>query len=141
MTACASFPAHAQAHETRAGAYVVGASAVDSERFDAASARANGIDPAPTRGILNVTLLHLEGRRRRNVRGEVRASVADLTGRRLQHRDAAGGRRPHGVDARRLRAHARQVLDFRIVAKPEGAAAPITLRFRDRIWVPEDASH
>ena len=82
MTACASFSAHAQAHETRAGAYVVRASAVDSERFDAASARANGIDPAPTRAVLNFTLLQVEGQRRRNVRGELRASVADLTGRR-----------------------------------------------------------
>ena len=58
--------AHAQAHEKRVGAYVLRSSTVASENIDAATARAHGIDPEPTLGVINVTVSHVSGPVRQN---------------------------------------------------------------------------
>ena len=128
--------AWAQAHETRSGPFVLRSSAVASESVSASSAKANGIDPAPTRAILNVVLEETTGRGRTNMRATIEASAVDL----------AGIRRP--IEMRRAFDNGRvsyigtfdflpgEVLDFRIVATPEAGGDPITLTYRDRMWVP-----
>jgi hypothetical protein len=85
----------AQAHEKRAGAYVLRSSTVASQTLNEATARAHGVDPEPTRAVLDVTVLRDSGGVLQNVRADARASAVDHQG-----------------------------------------GAPITLEFRDRMWVP-----
>ena len=134
--AFASLEVKAQAHEKRVGAYVLRSSTVASETFAEATARAHGIDPAPTRAVLNVTVLRDSGGVLKNVRADVRASAVDMLG------------RPRDIPLRPIVGNGmvsylgsfdflpREILDFRVVARPDDGGAPITLEFRDRMWVP-----
>ena len=74
--------AHAQVHEKRDGAYVLRSSTVASVNIDAATARAHGIYPAPTLGVINVMVSRVSGQARQNVPADVSVTATSLTGRR-----------------------------------------------------------
>jgi Domain of unknown function (DUF4426) len=132
----ASVGAQAQAHEKRVGEYVLRSSTVATQTFDEATARAHGIDPAPTRAVINVTVSRKSAKGRQNVRADVAVSAASLTG------------RQHVIDMRPIVENGmvsylgtfdfvpREVLDFTVVARPEQGDRRIKLVFRDRMWVP-----
>jgi len=128
--------AWAQAHESPSGPFVLRSSAVASESVSASTAKAHGIDPAPTRAILNVVLEETSGNGKTNVRATVNASAADLTGskRSIAMRPAVDNGKVSYIGT--FDFLPREVLDFRIVATPEAGGDPITLTYRDRMWVP-----
>ena len=128
--------AWAQAHERRSGPFVLRSSTVASQTFSAATAKAHGIDPAPTRAVLDVVLEKTTGGHKVNVRATVQASATDLAGvrRSIEMRPAVDDGRISYVGT--FDFLPREVLDFRIVATPEAGGAPITLAYRDRMWVP-----
>ena len=128
--------AFAQAHEKRVGPWVLRGSTVSSETFDETAARTHGIDPGPTRAVLNVTLSRASDEPRANLRADVEASITDLAGRSIDvpMREVVGNGMVSYLGT--VDFAPRQVLDFRIVARPHPDGAPITLEFRDRMWVP-----
>lgn len=126
--------AAAQPHEARRGDLVLRSSTVASDRIDPATARNHGIEPSPTRGVLNVVLLR--GREERTVPAEVRATAVSLSGVRQD------------IEMREVRANDRvsymgtydflpkEVVDFEVAATPlrPAESRPLTLKHRDRMW-------
>ena len=130
----AVFQAQAQPHTERAGAYIVRSSTSPTQSFSADAARAQGITPSPTRAVLNVVVRREDGKAAENVRAQVTASMTDPAGvrRSIEMRPAVANNMVSYIGA--FDFVPRQVLDFEIVAIPEGAdGKPITLRFRDRM--------
>ena len=76
--ATVAFCALAQVHEARRGDLVLRSSTVASDRINPATAGKHGIEPSPTRGVLNVTVLR--GPDGRTVPAEVAASSVNLAG-------------------------------------------------------------
>ena len=128
--------AWAQAHEARSGSFVLRSSAVASQTFSASAAKAHGIKPAADRAVLNVLVERTDGGTRTNVPATVQASVTNLAGirRNVEMRRVVGNGMVSYLGT--FDFLPREVLDFRIVATPEGSAAPIELIYRDRMWVP-----
>ena len=92
----ASVGAQAQAHEKRVGEYVLRSSTVATQTFDEATARAHGIDPAPTRAVINVTVSRKSAKGRQNVRADVAVSAAKLDRPATCHRHASHRRERNG---------------------------------------------
>jgi len=131
----ASGPAWSQAHVSKEGAFTLRASTVSSETLPASTAKANGIERDPRRGVLNVTIRHKEGKREKNMRGDVSAIAQDLTG---QKRDIP----MKEVDSNGYVSYLGtydfvrgEVIDFLINAKPKGSERKLSLTFRDRMWL------
>lgn len=127
----------AQAHEVRQGPYVLRSSAVATQHFDAATARNHGIEPAPNRAVLNVTVLQERGGVPHNARGEVSATASDLAGRKraITMRPVSGNDRVSYIGA--FEFLPREVLRMEIVATPEGSGRSLTLSYEERMWAPE----
>ncbi len=134
--ASACIAAQAQAHEQRQGSYLLRSSTVASLTFNAATAKAHGIEPAPTRAVLNVVVLHEQGGRLRTVHADVHASTSDLTGVRRDIELHEVVQNNHVSYIGGYDFAPREVLDFHVVAQPAGAKTPLSLNYRDRMWVP-----
>lgn len=130
----AALSATAQVHEARRGDLLLRSSTVASERINPATASRHGIEPSPTRGVLNVVLMR--GRNGRTIAAEVSASSTNLAGVRQE------------IEMREVRANdrisymgtydflPREVVDFEITARPllPEKSRPISLKYRDRMW-------
>jgi hypothetical protein len=131
---CAVVQALAQPHTEHAGAYVLRSSTAPTASLSAAAARAQGITPSPRRAVLNVVVRREDGRADANVRAQVTATATDPAGvrRSIEMRPAIANDMVSYIGA--FDFVPRQVLEFEIVAVPEGAGGkPITLRYRDRM--------
>ncbi|QOY94120.1 DUF4426 domain-containing protein [Massilia sp. UMI-21] len=123
-------PAWGQSHEVTSGAYTLRASTVASNMLAPGTAREHGIERAPTRGVLNVTLM----KDRQTVAAEVEVSARSLTGK----------SRPVTLAPTTVNGYVSytgaydfvhgEVLDFTIQATPQGAGEPLILTFRERMW-------
>lgn len=129
-------PLHAlaQPHERSEGAFTVRGSTVSSQNVDSATARRHGIEPSPTRGILNVTVERREGPAPRTVQARVQATARNLTGveREVPMKEVEQNGYVSYTGAYDFAP--REVLDFRIQAQPQGASTVLDLTFRDRMW-------
>ncbi len=134
LLATAAFCAVAQVHEARRGELVLRSSTVASDRINPATASKHGIEPFPTRGVLNVTVLR--GRNGKTVPAEVAASSINLAGVRqdIEMREVRAGDRVSYVGSYDFLP--REVIDFEITARPLWPAnsRPLTLKYRDRMW-------
>ena len=128
--------AHAQAHEKRVGAYVLRSSTVASESIDAATARAHGIDPEPTLGVINVTVSHVSGPVRQNVAADVSVTARSPTGRRSQIEMRPVVENGMISYLGTYRFVPREAFEFTVVARPPQPEKAITLVYRDRMWLP-----
>lgn len=122
----------AQPHEKRESGYVVRGSTVPSQSFDAATARAHGIEPTASRGVLNVTVSKVGQALTENLRADVRASARELTGRKheIQMRPVVSNNMVSYIGVFEF-VH-RQVLTFEIVATPQQSGKPVILSFEER---------
>ena len=123
----------AQPHEAHEAGYIVRASTVPSQSFDAATARVHGIEPSPHRAVLNVTVSRAGQKTTENVRAQVRARARELTG------------REHAIEMKPVVSNGmtsyigsfdftpRQALTFEIVATPQPGGQPIGLTFKDTL--------
>ena len=136
LMAFAPATAWAQAHEARSGSYVLRGSVVASQSFAASTARAHGIEPAADRAVLNVVVERTSGGATVNVPAAVQASTTNLAGvrRGIEMRPVVGDGQVSYLGT--FDFLPREVLDFRVVATPEGGSAPIELVYRDRMWAP-----
>lgn len=138
LLASAALGAQAQPHEARSDGWILRGSTVASDRIDSTAAKRHGIEPSSTRGVLNVVLLKPKSASSAEVTvpGKVTASMRNLAGVQLD------------IEMREVRVNGwitymgtyeflpREVIDFRIQAIPAGRSGPpITLRFRDRMWM------
>lgn len=132
--ATAAFCALAQVHEARRGDLVLRSSTVASDRINPATAGKHGIEPSPTRGVLNVTVLR--GPDGRTVPAEVAASSVNLAGIRqdIEMREVRADGRVSYVGSYDFLP--REVIDFEITARPLRPAnsRPLSLKYRDRMW-------
>lgn len=126
----------AQAHEARQGPYVLRSSAVATQQFDAAAARRHGIEPAPNRAVLNITVLREQGQTLRNVPASISATASDLTGRKreITMRPVTENEMVSYIGA--FDFLPRQVVRMEIEATPRGAERPLRLSYEERMWVP-----
>ena len=136
LLASMAFAAAAQPREVGRGDLVLRSSTVASERIDPAAAARHGIEPSPTRAVLNVVLLR--GPKRETIAAEVTASSRNLTGVRRQ------------IDLKEVRENERvsyvgsyeflpkEVIDFQITAKPlrPAKSRPLKLSYRERMGRP-----
>lgn len=127
-----AFPARswAQAHEQRAGAYVLRSSTVGSETLAKETAIKHGIVPAPTRAVINVTV----SKGNQTVPATVSVAARDLIGR---ARDIPVRQTKENGYVSYVGAYEfvnGEVLDFTIKARPEGNQETLSLHFRDRMW-------
>lgn len=123
----------AQPHQAVRDGYVLRASTVASTALDPGTARTHGIDPQPGRGVLNVVVSKKEAPAG-NVRAQLSAVARNLVGkeREIAMREATA---PNGMVSY-VGAYdfaPREVLDFIIEARPEGARTDLKLEFRDRL--------
>lgn len=134
LLAISAFCAVAQVHEARRGDFVLRSSTVASDRINPATAGKHGIEPSPTRGVLNVTVLR--GRNGRTVPAEVAASSVNLAGVRqdIEMREVRAGGRVSYLGSYDFLP--REVIDFEITARPLRPAnsRPLSLKYRDRMW-------
>ncbi len=130
----ASLHAQAEPRLERAGSYVLRSSTAPTKTISAEAARAEGIEPAPTRAVLNVVVRRKDKAAVENVRARVTASVTDPAGvrRAIEMRPAVADAMVSYIGA--FDFVPSQVLEFEIVAVPDAPGAkPITLRYRDRM--------
>lgn len=130
--------APAQPHETTQGDLTLRSSTVASGMIDKATADRHGIEQAPDVGVLNVLLARSGTGRLRPIPAEVNAEAWSLSGVRQK------------IDMREIREDGRvsyvgsydflprEVLDFRITARPldAGGGGTLSLAYRDRMWRP-----
>lgn len=134
-TAAAPATVLAQAHETTRGGYTLRSSTVSSTNLDPATARKHGIEPSPTRGVLNVLVLRKRGKGQRTVHADVHAGIRGLTGATrnvpMKEVEQNGYVSYMGV----YDFAPREVLDFHVTARPQGReATTLELKYRDRMW-------
>jgi Domain of unknown function (DUF4426) len=127
-------PAAAQVQEARQGDLLLRSSTVASDRIDPATASAHGIDPSPTRGVLNVVVLN--ERDGQTLKAQVKATSVNLAGvtQDIPMREVrAEGRVAYMGSYEFL---PREVVDFEIHAQPlkPADAPPLVLRYRERMW-------
>lgn len=136
LTAVLWAPLHAlaQPHERSEGGFTLRGSTVSSQTIDSATARRHGIEPSPTRGILNVTVERREGPAPRTVQARVQATARNLAGveREIPMKEVEQNGYVSYTGAYDFAP--REVLDFRIRAQPQGASTVLNLTFRDRMW-------
>lgn len=130
----ASMNAWSQAHESHGDAYTLRSTTVPSTAISASAARQHGIDPAANRAILNV-MVHKKGDAAGgNVEAEVQATARNLAG---QERAVAmrPAKAPNGQVSYigTYEFASREVLDFRIRARPAGMQQPLELAYRERM--------
>ena len=125
--------AWAQPHVKEDGDYILWASTVSAQALPEAMRNKYGIPPGPGKGMLNVTVQRKLGGEVRNVPARIDVPAHDLMG------------IPTSVDLQQVSAQAmvsylgvydflpREVLDFRILAWPQGSDSSIELAFTDRL--------
>lgn len=123
-----------EVHETADERHLLRSSVVNSMSVSAAAAAAEGIERAPDRAIINVTVLAKGSQLLQTVPARIEAVA---TG-------PAGARRPIAMSETRsghwvsytgtFRFAPREVVDFAITARPDGGGEPLEMRFRERIW-------
>jgi hypothetical protein len=127
--------ASAQPHEEREGDYVLRSSVVQSTALDPATARAHGIEPAPGRGVLNVSVRG-QGGAGPALPATAEATLKNMTGleRRVELREA---RAPNGWVSYTgaFEFAPREVLDVRVRAQPLGGGPALELAYRERMPV------
>ena len=128
--------AAAQSHEVRVGDIVLRSSTVASDRIDPATASRHGIEPSPHRGVLNVVVLSDEGKAQKTLLAKVSAFTRNLAGVRtdIDLREVKENDRVSYMGTYEFAP--REVLDFRIEARPAGIQMkePLTLEYRERMW-------
>lgn len=128
--------ASAQSQEIQRGNVVLRSSTLASDRIDPGTARLHGIEPSPTRAVLNVVLLRAGKGVRETLLGKVSASTRNLAGVQndIEMREVRENDRISYIGTYPFAP--REVLDFEVTARPEGAgdAEPLTLRYRERMW-------
>ncbi|MEJ8838825.1 DUF4426 domain-containing protein [Ramlibacter sp. AN1133] len=130
--------ATAQPHEATRGKLTLRSSTVASVTIDKATARRHGIDQAPDVGVLNVLLARTDEGLLHPIPARVEAQAWSLSGVRqqIEMREVREGGRVSYVGSYNFLP--REVIDFRITAKPtDSRAAPaLSLAYRDRMWSP-----
>lgn len=134
LLAMAGFSVAAQVHETRRGDLVLRGSTIASDRINPATASRHGIEPSPTRGVLNVVVMR--GAKGGTIAAEVKATSLSLAGVRqdIEMREVRANGRISYMGSYDLLP--REVVDFEISARPLRPAnsQPLQLKFRDRMW-------
>lgn len=133
--AVGSAGALAQPHEAHADGYTLRSSTVRSTAISTSTALAHGIEPARNRAILNVVVQRQGGPAiGNNVPAAVQALVRNLAGmeREVPMRRAKA---PNGEMSYvgTFDFASREVLDFRVRARPQGAERDIELVYRERM--------
>lgn len=122
----------AQSHTQQFGAYTLQSSSVNSEHLSVEAAREHGIEPGPGVAVLNVVVQKNDSGK--TVPAQVEARVSGLAGvvnqipmreTRAQGRVAYTGTYP---------ILPRQVVDITVTARLEGAAEPLSMTYRERMW-------
>ncbi len=135
LVAVAPQLAFGQAHQVSEGRYTLRSSTVESRSISASVARAHGFSPERGLAILNVTVLVKGKEGRKSVPAFVSATAKDLAGvtRDIQlSLDRENGSFSYYGTYHHL---PHEVLDLTITATTEGALAPLTLRYRDRLGI------
>jgi hypothetical protein len=122
--------AAAQAHTLEEGPYTVRSSTVSSLYLAPSTASEHGIERGPNTAVLNVTVLHGP----RTVPATVQARARDLNGttRAIPMRETVSDQFVSYTGSYTF-VHG-EVLDFLIDAQPKGAKAPLSMRYRERMW-------
>lgn len=125
--------AFAQAHVHDAGLHVVRASTVSAANLPAAMLEQHAIPALPNVAVLNVTVQRRSGDALRNVPAEVEVTARNLGGieTSVQMREMVADGHVSYLGVYRFLP--REVLDFRISARPKGEEQAVTLEFRDRL--------
>lgn len=133
MLALAPVLAWGQPHVKEDGAYLLRASTVSAQALPEEMRREHGIPLDPGKAVLNVTVQKKADGRTYNVPARLEVAAHNLMG------------VPTGVNVRSVTANGmvsylgvydflpREVLNFRILAWPEGADSSIELTFTDRL--------
>lgn len=128
----------AQPHEASRGDLVLRGSTVSSGMIDAATAERHGIPRSPDVGVLNVLLARSQGGTLRPMPAQVEAEAWSLSGvrQRLAMREVRENGRVSYLGTYDFLP--REVIDFRITARPEDRpdVPALSLAFRDRMWRP-----
>lgn len=123
-----------QVHEKAFDQFVLRSSVVSSMSIPESSAAANGIQRAPDRAILNVTVLKKGSNLTETVPAKVEASAANLAGSRrlvpMAETKANGWTSYTGT----FNFAPREVLDFTITAQPAGGGKPLEMTYREQVW-------
>jgi hypothetical protein len=135
LLALAATTLAAQPHESHDNGYTLRSSTVRSTTLDPATAKAHGITPAADRAVLNVVVQRQDGPAiGNNVPAQVHATARNLTGldREIPLRAATA---PNGETSYvgTYDFASREVLDFRIRARPLDADTRLELRYRERM--------
>lgn len=135
VAALAATALAAQPHESHEHGYTLRSSTVRSTTLDPATARAHGITPAADRAVLNIVVQRQDGPAiGNNVPAQVEASARNLTGldREIPLRAATA---PNGETSYvgSFDFASREVLDFRIRARPFDADTRLELTYRERM--------
>jgi Domain of unknown function (DUF4426) len=137
MPLLAALTALAQPAEVREDKYVLRASTVAAQNLPQAMRDRHGIPDDPRAAVLNITLQRSDAGAPRNVAADVSVQARNLYGVKtdvqLRRVEADGQVSYLGV----YHFLPREVLDFEIVARPEGAPNRLRLEFRDRLSKPE----
>lgn len=132
-------PAQVQTHEKAFDDYVIRSSVVSSLSIPEASAQAHGIERAPDRGILNVTVLKKGSYLTETVPARVEAEAVNLIGSRRTI-PMLQTKADRWVSYTGTFSFApREVLDFNITVWPQGSRQPLKLNYRERVWVDRTA--
>ena len=124
----------AQAHEITQGGYTLRSSTVSSSNVDPATAQRHGIEPSPNRGLLNVVVSRKRGKGSQTVHADVHASVSGLTGksREVPMKEVEENGFVSYMGSYEFAP--REVLDYRVTARPGGRDPKLELKYRDRVW-------
>jgi hypothetical protein len=135
LAACTT-SSQAQMHETCHGDHLLRSSTVASDRIDSVTAARHGIEPAPSRAVLNVLVLKRSGAADTPVAAVVTASMQNLAGvrRDISLREVRENGRVTYLGSYEFLP--REVIDFQITAVPDGMqpGTMLKLSYRERMW-------
>ena len=128
--------AAAQPQEVSRDGYTLRSSTILSTAVAPRTAREHGIEPSPSRGVLNVVVQREGQAASGNLPAEVTAIARNLAGmeRDIPMREAQA---PNGWVSYvgTYEFAPREVLDFIVTARPQGSQTELSLKFRDRLPV------
>lgn len=126
--------AAAQPHQISRDGYTLRSSTVASTAIAPGTAREHGIEPSPSRGVLNVLVQRDASGASRNVAAEVRAVARNLAGMEREIPMKAA-RAPNGMVSYigTYDFLPREVLVFVVTARPHDSRTELSLKFRDRL--------
>ena len=131
--AFAAPPAAAQVHTQESGDLVVRASTSSAANLPDKMRQEHGIPTDPNTAVLNVTVQRKSNGAMRNVPARLEVRARNLYGVETSVSMKETAINDFVSYMGTYSFLPREVLDFRVVAYPAGAAQPITLEFRDRL--------